>query len=135
MSYATNIGQNSKIGKKNLISKITIPRWNQFTSVARAVEIHCFSDASKQAYGATLYLRILTDARASVSLQLAKSKVAPLKILSIPRLEFAAFHLASKLTKHYFQRTKLHLCSSVDGFFRRLVLAKKTTLKLESFCR
>ena len=75
--------------------------------MARAVEIHCFSDASKQAYGATLYLRILTDARASVSLQLAKSKVAPLKILSIPRLELAAFHLASKLTKQYFQRTKL----------------------------
>lgn len=61
-------------------------------------ELHHFSDASEQAYGCCSYLRI-TDSSGcvSVALILSKSRVAPLKQLSIPRLELQAAVMAAKV--------------------------------------
>ena len=39
------------------IAKISIPHWNQFTSQAKFVELHFFSYALKNEYGAAIYLR------------------------------------------------------------------------------
>ena len=38
------------------ISQIKISRWNYFTLQVQFVEVHGFTDASKNAYGATVYL-------------------------------------------------------------------------------
>ncbi|XP_065075084.1 uncharacterized protein LOC135698867 [Ochlerotatus camptorhynchus] len=63
-----------------------------------AVEIHCFSDASEKAYGACLYLRS-TNAGGEVKVRLlsSRSKVAPLKCQSIPRLELCGALLGAQL--------------------------------------
>ena len=46
------------------------------------------SDASKAAYAGVVYVRaIYQDATVSVRLMLAKSRIAPLKEITIPRLE------------------------------------------------
>lgn len=55
------------------------------------VELRCFSDASEVAYGACIYLRS-TDVQGKITTKLlcSKSRVAPLKRLSLPRLELCA---------------------------------------------
>ena len=57
---------------------------------ALSLEIHGFADASKSAYGAVVYLRINTNKDSIVKLIAAKSKIAPLKGETIPRLELMA---------------------------------------------
>ncbi|KAJ8941107.1 hypothetical protein NQ318_019112 [Aromia moschata] len=52
-----------------------------------------FADACKTSYGAVVYVRIKSPTGVSTSLLYAKTKVSPLKVLSIPRLELLACHL------------------------------------------
>ncbi|XP_062534704.1 uncharacterized protein LOC134203884 [Armigeres subalbatus] len=61
-------------------------------------ELHTFADASEQAYGACTFARsISSKGQIRVHLIAAKSRVAPLKRLSIPRLELSAAVLAARL--------------------------------------
>ncbi|GFW55121.1 integrase catalytic domain-containing protein [Trichonephila clavipes] len=53
-------------------------------------ELHVFVDASKGSYAGCVFVRSIVDSRVSVILIRAKSRVAPLKLLSIPRLELMA---------------------------------------------
>ncbi|XP_055623180.1 uncharacterized protein LOC129766628 [Toxorhynchites rutilus septentrionalis] len=64
------------------------------------VQLHTFADASQQAYGACIYGRS-TDSEGHVHVQLiaSKTKVAPLKRITIPRLELSAAVLAARLHK------------------------------------
>ena len=69
-------------------------------------EIQGFADASKAAYAAVVYLRIVaTEVR--ITLLGAKTKVAPIKTLCIPKLELCAAHLLAKLAKHYVEILRL----------------------------
>ena len=80
------------------ISKIKIQRCLVSTSSKDAVfELHHFADASCEGYGAVTYLRVVTDTAHCV-LVMAKSRVAPLSIVTIPRLELTAAVLAVKLS-------------------------------------
>ncbi|GFW02080.1 pro-Pol polyprotein [Trichonephila clavipes] len=63
------------------------------------VQIHTFSDASQKAYGAAAFLRVKHKDRVSVDLVTSKSRVAPLKRLSLPRLELMGALLAARLAK------------------------------------
>ncbi|XP_055633488.1 uncharacterized protein LOC129773856 [Toxorhynchites rutilus septentrionalis] len=69
-----------------------------FMSHLNNVEIHTFADASDAAYGACVYVRSeATDGSIKVSLLASKSRVAPLKCLSIPRLELCAALVGARL--------------------------------------
>ncbi|XP_076298317.1 uncharacterized protein LOC143217663 [Lasioglossum baleicum] len=75
-----------------------IPRWTGQTADTVDVQLHGFSDASSVAYAAVLSLRVVSsDGSITVSLLMAKSKVAPVKTISIPRLELTAAHLLARL--------------------------------------
>ena len=57
-------------------------------------------DASQAAYGAVVYIRTeYEDQTVSVCLVAARTKVAPLQCVSIPRLELMGACLGSKLTQ------------------------------------
>ncbi|XP_074115121.1 uncharacterized protein LOC141537838 [Cotesia typhae] len=86
------------------ISKLTelrIPRWINLQSNFYSVQLHGFSDASLLAMAAVVYLRI-TDCqgKSKVTLVCSKTRVAPIKRLTIPRLELSAAVLLAHLIKH-----------------------------------
>ncbi|XP_043468378.1 uncharacterized protein LOC122502412 [Leptopilina heterotoma] len=90
------IGYYNELPKINMVK---IPRWT-LEKVDCQYEIHGFADASKQAYGAVVYLRVLNkNEQPNITLLISKSKVAPLKVISVPRLELCAVVILAKLIK------------------------------------
>ncbi|XP_070169700.1 uncharacterized protein [Polyergus mexicanus] len=80
------------------LKEIRIPRWTGMHPENLAIELHGFADASNRAYAAVVYLRILRSlSEFSVVLITAKSKVAPIKTISVPRLELNAIVLLTRL--------------------------------------
>ena len=82
------------------LEKLKVPRChkpNEYKEI-KTVELHHFSDASQNGYGQCSYLR-LTDSndRICCSLVMGKSRVTPLKPVTIPRLELTAAVVASKI--------------------------------------
>ncbi|GFX53081.1 uncharacterized protein TNCV_1655401 [Trichonephila clavipes] len=85
----------------SFLCELQIPRYAlQSDSVnCQECEIHTFSDASIKAYGAVSYVRLRTFDKISVHLLASKSRVAPLKVLTLPRLELMGALLAARLAK------------------------------------
>ncbi|XP_062713249.1 uncharacterized protein LOC134290197 [Aedes albopictus] len=79
------------------LAEYSIPRFAFITDYVD-IQFHCFADASEFAYGACLYVRSV-DRYGNVRMELlsAKSRVAPLKRLTIPRLELCAAREAARL--------------------------------------
>ena len=67
--------------------------------VVKNVELHHFSDACQNGYGQCSYLRLVDDKnRIHCSLAMGKSRVTPLKPVTIPRLELTAALVSSKIS-------------------------------------
>jgi len=93
--------------------KIKVSRFVHIDAKDHA-EIHGFADASMRAYGACIYVRTNNAEGLKVSLLTAKSKVAPLKTKTLPRLELCTAHLLPVLYNRVrpllnFQITKVFL--------------------------
>jgi hypothetical protein len=72
------------------------------------IEIHGFCDSSELAYGSCLYIRSTdSDNQTFCELLCSTSKVAPLKKLTIPRLELCAAVLLARLLKRATRALKL----------------------------
>lgn len=83
------------------LSSLEIPRCYKDTELAelKRVELHHFSDACQDGYGQCSYIRQV-DVKDNVSCTLAfsKAKVAPVKMVTIPRLELTAALLSVKVS-------------------------------------
>lgn len=103
-AYANSHGLKDPINWDEPLSEDIINAWSQFVSdlpllesiqIPRLVlpvgfynvQLHAFCDALSDGYGACLYLRSVTANGITVNLVMAKSKVAPLKSPTIPKLE------------------------------------------------
>ncbi|XP_064470062.1 uncharacterized protein LOC135384806 [Ornithodoros turicata] len=83
------------------VAQIAVPRALITEGPTAKHSVHCFCDASIQAYGAVVYLRTETDAgTVNVKIIAAKARVAPLKRVTLPRLELLAALIGARLT-HY----------------------------------
>ena len=79
-------------------------KWNELKNV----ELIVFCDASLKGYGSCVYIRHqLDETTFDVAFVAARSRVAPMKIVTLPRLELLACLLGARLL--YFILTALHL--------------------------
>ena len=91
--------------KSNLpcLKEIVVPRCYKpakFSDVIKDVSLHHFSDASDFAYGCCSYVRLVdSNEQIHCSLVVGKSRVAPIKQVSTPRLELMAAGLNVKVAK------------------------------------
>lgn len=97
------------------LSQISLPRCYTDHNTDRSTisqTIHVFCDASERAYGSVAYLRSDNgDGKVQVAFVAARSRVAPKKQLSIPRLE---------------------LCGALTGAQLASVLLKELTIKIQN---
>jgi hypothetical protein len=95
--------------KNNLhdLELVQIPRYVTINGVVK-YELHGFSDSSEKAYTAAIYSRsINSNGDVQVNLIASKSRVAPLKTLTLPRLELCGAHLLAKLMSVFISGTNL----------------------------
>ncbi|GFS79841.1 integrase catalytic domain-containing protein [Trichonephila clavipes] len=77
-----------------ILKDVTVPRCMQIDIFTK---LHVFVDASKGSYAGCVFARSIVDSRVNVILVRAKSRVAPFKLLSIPRLELMACCVGARL--------------------------------------
>ena len=81
-----------------------------------AIEFHHFSDASVTGYGVCSYIRLIdSTGKISVRLVFAKSRVSPIKPMTVPRLELTAAVLATRCSVMLEREFKFS--NSVKHFF------------------
>lgn len=80
------------------LSEFRIPRWIGSSVNNQRLELQGFCDASNIAYAAVVYARVIDDqGQVTINLLRSKTKVAPVKQVSIPRLELCGAVLLAKL--------------------------------------
>lgn len=84
------------IDNLQFIENINIPRFYEI-HVGSSIELHTFVDASEEAFSCAVYIRITELENIRCVLVSAKSKVAPLKPLSMPRLELQAALIGARM--------------------------------------
>ncbi|KAM8861775.1 uncharacterized protein ACB058_008484 isoform 2-T2 [Synchiropus picturatus] len=68
--------------------------------VVKRAQLHHFSDASNDGYGTVSYLLLTNENdQKFISFMIGKSRVAPLKLITVPRLELTAAVIAVKVDK------------------------------------
>jgi hypothetical protein len=73
-------------------------------------KLNSFSDASEEAYGACIFIKSRdSQNHCHVKLLCAKSRVAPLKTISLPRLELCAAFLLAQLYKNVISSLKMEI--------------------------
>ncbi|GFX73255.1 integrase catalytic domain-containing protein [Trichonephila clavipes] len=84
-----------------LLDNLRIPRLvldSTNDEVSDLIEIHIFCDASKLAYGAAAYVKVRKQNEVLVNLIASKTRVAPLKAVTLPRLELLGALVAARLS-------------------------------------
>lgn len=80
------------------LNKLRVPRHAIGVDNPSLLELHIFTDASENAYGACAYIRTISaSGDVSVKLLCSKSRVAPIKPVSIPRLELCGALVGARL--------------------------------------
>lgn len=103
---------------------IKIPRWIGMTDDEMHIEIYGFCDASIRAYAAAVYIKIQCNNKPCViNLVSAKTKLAPIKTISIPRLELCGAVLLTKLLSRCVKALALNSCKIYAWTDSMIVLA------------
>lgn len=119
------------------LSNLRIPR-RVVCNNYQSVEIHVFSDASERAYGACLFVRSVSSCgEILVRLLTAKSRVAPLKPTTIPRLELCAALVGARLYQKVVRSLRLQISEVTFWTDSMIVLGwlKMSPNKLHTFVR
>lgn len=104
------------LSHKSAVESLSIPRcyltlhdnWDGVET-----QLHVLVDAGQDAYAAVAYLRLEKNSMVDCSLINAKSRVAPIKIVSIPRLELEAARLGARLAKSCKEMIGINIPSTV----------------------
>lgn len=83
----------------NRIEEVSIPRcYNDIILQTRSIQLHTFVDASESAFAAVCYIRMEVEGEVRTSLIASKTRVAPKKRLTVPKLELQAALLGARLS-------------------------------------
>ena len=85
------------ISNLTCLSELKVDRYFLDFEDAEQIVLHIFCDASQDGYGVVAYLRICKSSSVHIKFVVGKSRLAPIKSVSIPRLELEAATLAAKL--------------------------------------
>lgn len=96
VSERTKKKWNAFVQEASLIEKIRVQRWLEYKP-SNKIELHGFSDASEAAMGACIYMKTYENGTIYTNLIAAKTKVAPTKKITLPKLELCAAVLLAKL--------------------------------------
>ncbi|UYV72403.1 K02A2.6-like [Cordylochernes scorpioides] len=94
----------------------------------QGVKLHGFGDASEDAYAAAVYIRIPTDDGVSVRLLASKTKLAPMRKMSIPRLELCAALLLTRLVKYIMEELSIKMESATCWSDSTIILSWLRTM-------
>lgn len=85
--------------KLHFLNLRSIPRYvfSTLPEKSEFIEIHGFCDARKSVYRAVIFIRAESDGSVSTNLLCSKSRVAPIKPQTLPRLELCGALLLSEL--------------------------------------
>ncbi|XP_075157831.1 uncharacterized protein LOC142231097 [Haematobia irritans] len=83
------------ISSFSLVHKFVFPRFVYIPG--STIQVHAFCDASLSAYGTCVYVRSELQSEIKITLLCSKSRVAPLKALTVPKLELSAAALLADL--------------------------------------
>ncbi|GFY54191.1 integrase catalytic domain-containing protein [Trichonephila inaurata madagascariensis] len=99
--------ENSDCEKKTRSGrKVIKPLLNNF----KTLEPHFFSDASTKAYGTVAYIRVTSiNKEILTSFVASKNRIAPLKTLTLPRLELIGALLPARLSSNILKALKLNI--------------------------
>ena len=93
------------------LHQLAIPRWYRTdlqTETKHALTLHVFCDSSERAYSAAAYLQGESpDGEPTMSLVASKSRVAPLKKMTLPRLELMGAVIGARLANNLMTTLKL----------------------------
>ncbi|GFT22665.1 DUF1758 domain-containing protein [Trichonephila clavipes] len=99
------------------VCSIHIPRW--IHTASHQITLHGFCDASELAYALVIYaVQPQADSNTKVTILVAKSRVAPLKSVSIPRLELNGALLLARLyatCKNILKKYDVHFYAWTDS--------------------
>ena len=94
------------------LDEITIPR-SYFSEKFEHLELHMFGDSSQEVFSAVAFLRAqvntLNGPKTELAFLLGKARVAPMKVMTIPKLELQAALLASRLKQDICLALTLHV--------------------------
>ncbi|GFS58553.1 integrase catalytic domain-containing protein [Trichonephila clavipes] len=108
------------------LAEIQIPRYLSEDATAKRILLIGFCDASQRAYAAVFYLRTeLVTGKVHVSMITSKTRVAPVKSITLPRLELLASLLLSELYVVVLESLRKWLCQDSLHF---------PSIDLSTFC-
>jgi hypothetical protein len=124
-----------------ILSSWRVPRrlspingWNQIGDI----ELHVFCDASESSYGAIVYLCFHEGNVKRMHLVMSRARVAPLKTVTLPRLELLAALLGSRLIVSVRQALRLPTETPppplLDGFDGSPRMDKGRSYSMETVC-
>jgi hypothetical protein len=102
------------------LSRVYVPRW--LATSRGNYQAHVFCDASKRAYGAALYIRSIREDKTLVHLACSKNRLAPIKRVTLPRLELLAALVGTRLLRYF--------CTATGYSVNQAILWSDTTAAL-----
>jgi hypothetical protein len=94
----------SKISNIKLHRCVTVPNFSDGESV-----LACFSDASAKAYACPIYLHQELQNESKAELVMSKARLAPVKLLTIPKLEIMAMLIGVRCLHFVLNQLKLNI--------------------------
>ncbi|GBN34611.1 hypothetical protein AVEN_127288-1 [Araneus ventricosus] len=105
------------------INTLNFPRYI-LLDYALKIELHGFADTSEKSYGEAIYISCLNNSgEISTNLLCSKSRITPLKLVTIPLLELCAAVLLAKLAQKTITSMKLSPHSTVLWIDSTIALA------------